>query len=223
MSAVGSAASEGCWHVLLDEAGHAVAVEIAADAELDGRALEGVGEAALVVVARVGHPGVAAGVRLGQRGAVRQADGQPADHRVLLRDVLVPPVGRAEHVVEAIHDGPGRDVLELPPALRANPDLFVVQRERRGPRRVRGVDPWCSRGTGDQVKSEASRRRDPSFLTDPSEAAILIPSGRASTAGDPKSIVSGNGGKGIEEPTTEAQVQQQRKGPVQGSGPVRRP
>src|SRR5208337_5141529 len=38
-------------------------------------------------------------------------------------------------------------------------------RERRGLRRVPVVDPWCSRGTGDQAKSEASRRRNPSFET----------------------------------------------------------
>ena len=33
------------------------------------------------------------------------------------------------------------------------------------------------------MKSEASRRRDPSFLTDPSEVAILVPWGQAPYAG----------------------------------------
>src|SRR5208337_3971187 len=38
--------------------------------------------------------------------------------------VFVPPVGRAEYVVEAIHHGPGRDVLKLARSLRANPDFL---------------------------------------------------------------------------------------------------
>src|SRR5271157_1549534 len=52
----------GMSHALVNEARHPVAVEVAANAELDRRALEGVGEAALVVITRVRHPRVAAGI-----------------------------------------------------------------------------------------------------------------------------------------------------------------
>src|SRR5262249_46331306 len=55
-------------HTLLNERRDTVPIEVTGDAELHGRALEGVGIAALVVVAGVSHPGVAAGVRLRESG-----------------------------------------------------------------------------------------------------------------------------------------------------------
>ena len=114
--------------LLSEETRHAVAIQVAADAELHGGAFERVGEAALVVVARVGHARVAARVRLGQRRAVGEADGQPADDRVFLGQVFVPPVGRPENVVEPVHHGPSRDVRELPAPL--GPDSHLIGLER---------------------------------------------------------------------------------------------
>ena len=111
----------------LQESWNTVAIEIPADPELDGRALECVGKAALVVVARVGHAGITTGIRLGQGGAVGKLDRQPADDGMFQRLVFIPPVFRAQNVVETIHDSSGRDVLELSPSLGAKTNLVGLE------------------------------------------------------------------------------------------------
>src|SRR5262249_48874337 len=61
-------------HPFLNEGRSAVTIEVARDSKLDRRAFEAVAVSALLVVAGVGHAGIAPGIGLGQCRPIRHTD-----------------------------------------------------------------------------------------------------------------------------------------------------